>query len=96
MESIQSPLEKLDQIDNTELQISYDVYSPGRHFRKTNPGTPCYILAIANWNSPFPSVSSLARFKRECGPEISPLLAIAGPGSDVSFYQLKDMFSPLD
>lgn len=81
--------------DINDLQICYDVYSPGRHFRKSNPGEPCYILAITSWKSNFPSPLSLERFKRACGPETVPLIAVAGSGSDVSFYQLKGVVSPL-
>lgn len=81
--------------DDDELQVCYEVYSPGRHFRKSNPGPPCYILAIAKWTSKPPSLSCLERFKRRCGSESVPLIAVAGEGSQVSFYQLKGVVSPM-
>ncbi|KAI9557526.1 hypothetical protein GHT06_017354 [Daphnia sinensis] len=87
--------EELNQTEDDDLQICYDVYSPGRHFRKSNPGPPCFALAIAEWSSNVPSLSCLERFKRRCGPKTVPLVAVSGAGSDVSFYQLKGVVSPL-
>nr|CAH0111455.1 unnamed protein product [Daphnia galeata] len=88
-------VEELNQDDDDELQVCYDVYSPGRHFRKSNPGPPCYILAIAKWSSQPPSLSCLERFKRRCGSQSVPLIAVTGEGSQVSFYQLKGVVSPM-
>ncbi|KAK4016722.1 uncharacterized protein LOC116925295 [Daphnia magna] len=87
--------EELNQIDEDDLQISYDVYSPGRHFRKSNPGTPCFMLAIAEWSSNVPSLLCFERFKRRCGPKTVPLVAVSGAGSGISFYQLKGVVSPM-
>lgn len=81
--------------NDSDLHFCYDVYSPGRHFRKSNPGAPCYILAIANWSSSVPSLSTFERFKRACGENSIPLIAVGGAGSDVCFYQLKGVVSPL-
>lgn len=80
--------------DDESLQISFDVYSPSRKFKKTQPGPPCYCLAVTNWASPFPSYASTERFKRRCGAQSVPLVAVVGQGGDVAFYQLKDIVSP--
>lgn len=80
--------------DANELKICYDLYSPGRKFRKAQPGTPCYCLAVTNWETPFPCPNSIARFQRDCGEQSIPLVAIAGKSADVAFYQLKDIVSP--
>lgn len=87
--------EELNQVDDNDLQICYDVYSPGQRFRKSNPGPPCYVLAIAGWSSNVPSLSCLERFKRRCGLKTVPLVAVSGAGSGVSYYQLKGVVSPL-
>lgn len=77
------------------IPFCYNVYAPGRHFRKSNPGTPCYTLAITSWSSPLPSAKSMERYRSECDPESIPLIAVTGPGSDVSYYQLKGLVTPL-
>lgn len=84
-----------DETNDIDVEFCYSVYSPGRHFRKSNPGKPCYILAIANWNSSPPSFKDLERYSKKCDPESTPLIAITGTGSGVSYYQLKGIVSPL-
>ncbi len=80
--------------DDETLEYIYDVYSPGRKFRKSSPGKPCYCLAVTNWSTAFPGPASLERFKKQCVESVIPLIAVTGQSASVAFYQLKDTVSP--
>ena len=86
---------KIDPTEETGLSINYEVYTPGRPFRKSNPGHPCYSLVITRFDVPFPSIAQQERLKREAADRGSMLLiAVAGKGSDISFFQIVPMVSP--
>lgn len=91
-----SPLTEFDPSDEAGLPIAYEVYSPSRPFRKSNPGNPCYSLAITSWDMPFPSPAQQERLKSEANDRGSMvLIAVVGKGSGVSFYQIVPIISPL-
>jgi hypothetical protein len=76
--------------EDSELEIVFDVYSPGSNYRKSSPGVPNFSVAITEWTAPFPLLSTQQQLLAQCSKETTLLLAITGQGNDVSFYQLRN------
>jgi len=49
-----------------ESSIAYDAYSPNSGFRKTNPGTPDFCVAICLFAAPSPQIGELASLLGRC------------------------------
>ena len=76
--------------EDSELEIVFDVYSPGPNYRKSSPGVPNFSVAITEWTAPFPSLSTQQQLLAQCSKETTLVMAITGQGNDVSFYQLRN------
>lgn len=96
LDIVGSAVKDSKQVDDAEddFRICYSVYSPNRRFRKSDPGPPCYYLAILNKTALIPKLSSLTRMRRACSSTTKGLIAITGAGSDVSFFELKEAMTP--
>lgn len=80
--------------DEDDFHICYKVYSPGRRFKKSDPGPPCYYLSIATKSAPLPKFSSLTHLRRACSSDTKVLIAVTGTGAGVSFFELKEVMTP--
>jgi len=74
--------------DNETLHISFHIYPPGSHFRKSDPGVAAYSIVVTTWDQKFPSSAALEHLKKQMHPQTLLMIAVVGQGSDISYYQL--------
>ncbi len=76
-----------------DLRVSYDVYRPGRPYKKSNPGIPDYRLAILPAERKLPSIEQLAKAQSDESPL---LMARVSPSGTVAFFTMANISLPVD
>ena len=78
-----------------KFHISYDVYNPNVHFRKSAPRLPNYRVVIANSEDKVPKLSDLQSTLGTISDKVPLLFAIVSE-SDIAFYTPYLIDLPLD
>ena len=68
--------------------MSFHIYPPGSHFRKSDPVVAAYSIVVTTWDQKFPSSAALEHLKKQMHPQTLLMIAVVGQGSDISYYQL--------
>ncbi|KXJ08375.1 uncharacterized protein LOC110248912 [Exaiptasia diaphana] len=48
--------------------IDFDVYLPGAHFKKSDPGKPAFCISVCRYSDPPPSLAVLNNLAQQCHP----------------------------
>lgn len=75
--------------ENQILQISFHIFLPGSHFRKSNPGIASHAVVVTSWDKDFPSFTAIEHLRKQMSLQTQLMIALVGRGSDISYYQLE-------
>ena len=84
-----------DKCQAQKFQISYDVYNPSVHFRKSAPRLPNYRIIISNSEEKVPNLFDLQSTIGTISDTVPLLFAIVSQ-SDIAFYSPFPIDLPLD
>ena len=77
-----------------KFKISYDIYAPGVHFKKSNPCLPNFRIVIMDSNDKVPTKADMQTTLGSITDGVPLLFAIVSHG-DIAFYSLYPVDLPL-
>ena len=80
--------------DDTVVDIVYDVYAPGKRFKKTDPGDPDFHLAVVD--DAGGGGAEVPRLAGAASGSVPLLVAFVSPAASVAFYNFTEISLPID
>ena len=77
-----------------KFKISYDIYAPGVHFKKSNPCLPNFRIVIMDSNDKVPTKTDMQTTLGSISDGVPLLFSIVSHG-DIAFYSLYPVDLPL-
>ena len=82
------PCPEKEEVD-TVVDIVYDVYAPGKRFKKTDPGDPDFHLAVVDDAGGGGGAGAASG-------SVPLLVAFVSPAASVAFYNFTEISLPID
>ena len=83
------------QIRGTQFKISFDVYSPNVHFKKSAPRPPNFRVVVTNYDTNVPTEKDLAATMADIYDKVPLMFGIVSQ-SDMAFFSFNPVCLPTD
>ena len=81
--------------DDTVVDIVYDIYAPGKRFKKTDPGDPDFHLTVVD-DASGGNGAEVPRLGGAASGSVPLLVAFVSPAASVAFYNFTEISLPID
>ena len=79
----------------TQFKISFDVYGPNVHFKKTSPGLPNFRIVVTTSDNDVPDEDDLGATMASLTDKVPLVFGIVSQ-SDIAFFSLSPVSLPVD